>query len=98
MAQLVPGHSTVAVRVNPSDPQEIALDLGTEPPTVTVTGGVLTVLSDGQAPRQVQVGNPVPPEAAPLLYPGCNVPAKVLPEEPDGVAIDWAAAVAEFTK
>ena len=27
MAQLVPGHSVVAVRVNPSDPQEIALDL-----------------------------------------------------------------------
>jgi hypothetical protein len=27
-----------------------------------------------------------------------HVPAKVLPEEPDGVVIDWAAALAEFTK
>jgi hypothetical protein len=135
MAQLVPGHSVVAVRVNPSDPQEIALDLATEPPTVTIKGEgasaadvlaqgdsvravivqtsplgmknqagvdvhgfVLTVLADGQVPRQVQVGNPVPPEAIPLLYPGANVPAKVLAAEPEGVVIDWAAALAEFTK
>ena len=135
MAQLVPGQSVVAVRVNPADPQEVALDLATLPPTVTVTGEgasaadvlakgtpvravivqtnplgmknqagvdvhafVLTVLAEGQVPRQVQVGNPVPPEAIPLLYPGCNVPAKVLPEEPEGVVIDWAAALAEFTK
>jgi hypothetical protein len=134
MAQLVPGQAVVAVRVDPADHQNIALDLATEPPTVTITGQgasaadvlaggtpvravivqtnplgmknqagvdvhafVLTVLADGQAPRQVQVGNPVPPEAVPLLYPGCNVPAKFLPSEPDGVVIDWTAALAEFS-
>ena len=135
MAQLVPGRTTVAVRVDRSDPQQIALDLATEPPSVTVSGQgasaadvlagstpvravivqtsplgmknpagvdmhafVLTVLADGELPRQVQVGNPVPPDAVPLLYPGCNVPAKFLPSEPDGVVIDWTAALAEFTK
>lgn len=135
MAQLVPGRTTVAVRVDPDDPQQIALDLASEPPTVTVqsqgasaadvlAGGtavravivqtsplgmknpagvdmhafVLTVLADGAMPRQVQVGNPVPPDAVPLLYPGCNVPAKFLPAEPDGVVIDWTAALAEFSK
>ncbi len=65
---------------------------------VDVHAFVLTVLAEGQVPRQVQVGNPVSPEAIPLLYPGSNVPAKVLPEEPDGVVVDWAAALAEFTK
>ena len=59
---------------------------------------LLTVLQEGKAPRQAKVGNPVPAEAVPLLYPGANVPAKVLPEEPDGVVIDWKAALAEFAK
>jgi hypothetical protein len=34
----------------------------------------------------------------PLLFPGSNLPAKVLPEEAQGVCIDWKAALAEFTK
>jgi hypothetical protein len=33
-----------------------------------------------------------------LLYPGCNLPAKFLPSEPEGVVIDWTAALAEFLK
>jgi hypothetical protein len=135
LAQLVPGQTVMAVRVDPGDQSHIALDLGTEPPTVTVQGqgagaaevlarglpvravivqtqplgmknkeGVdlhaflLTVLQEGKAPYQAKVGNPVPTEAVPLLYPGANVPAKVLPEEPEGVVIDWSAAIAEFTK
>jgi hypothetical protein len=56
------------------------------------------VMPDGQKPYQTKVGNPVPEEAVPLLFPGSNLPAKVLPEEPEGVVIDWDAALAEFTK
>jgi hypothetical protein len=59
---------------------------------------VLTVMPEGQKPYQAKVGNPVPDDAVPLLFPGSNLPAKVLPEEPDGVVIDWDAALAEFTK
>jgi hypothetical protein len=33
-----------------------------------------------------------------LLWPGPNLPTKVLPEEPDGVVADWSATLAEFTK
>jgi hypothetical protein len=59
---------------------------------------VLTVMPEGQKPYQAKVGNPVPDDAVPLLFPGSNLPAKVLPEEPDGVVIDWDAALAEFSK
>ncbi|HMF03357.1 MAG TPA: hypothetical protein VKH17_00980 [Acidimicrobiia bacterium] len=59
---------------------------------------VLTVMLDGQKPYQAKVGNPVPDDAVPLLYPGSNLPAKVLPEEPQGVVIDFKAALEEFTK
>jgi hypothetical protein len=37
MPQLMSGEVTVAVRVNPNDHNEIALDLATEPPTVTMS-------------------------------------------------------------
>src|SRR6266511_2868720 len=115
---------------------EIALDLATEPPEVTIAQSqgasaaevlergnpvravivqtqplgmknqqgvdvhafVLTVMPDGQKPYQTKVGNPVPEEAVPLLFPGSNLPAKVLPEEPEGVVIDFKAGLAEFTK
>ena len=54
----------------------------------------LTVSVPGQAPYQVQVGNPAPAEALPLLYPGSKVPGKVMAGEPNSVAIDWDAAIA----
>jgi hypothetical protein len=138
LPQLASGNATVAVRVNPTDGNEIALSLGEEPPTVTVSGGdantgsaaeilatgescravivqsqplgkrnaqgvdlyalLLTVMADGRAPFQVPVGNPVPPEAVPLLYPGNNVPAKYMPERGDNhIVVDWAAAVEQAT-
>ena len=136
VSQFVPGQTVAAVRVNPDNHDEIALDLETEPPEVTVAQGdgasaaevlqrgeacravivqtqplgmknahgldihafVLTVMRDGQKPYQTKVGNPVPDDAVPLLFNGSNVPAKVLPEEPNGVVIDFKAALEEFTK
>jgi hypothetical protein len=136
LPQFVPGQTVAAVRVNPDNHDEIALDLATEPPEVTIAQSqgasaaevlergnpvravivqtqplgmknqhgvdvhafVLTVMPDGQKPYQTKVGNPVPDEGVPLLFPGSNLPAKVLPEEPEGVVIDFKAAMAEFTK
>jgi hypothetical protein len=39
LPQIRPGNTTVAVRVNPQDPTQIALDLATAPPVVTVPQG-----------------------------------------------------------
>lgn len=58
---------------------------------------VVTILCDGHAPYQTQMGNPVPASGLPLMYPGSNLPAKVRPEEQSQVIIDWDAAVAEAT-
>ncbi|MBV8194560.1 MAG: hypothetical protein JOY80_03440 [Candidatus Dormibacteraeota bacterium] len=57
----------------------------------------VTILCDGQAPYQTQMGNPVPDNAKPLLFPGANLPAKADLTQKDHVAIDWAAAVEEFS-
>jgi hypothetical protein len=136
LPQLAAPGTTVAVRVNPNDHSEVAIDLSQAPPEVTISqedgkvgsaaailedgvpchavivqsqplgmknpAGVdmhaflLTIMADGRAPYQVQVGMPVPPEAVPLLYPGNKVPAKRLADGQDhDVMIDWSAAVAE---
>ena len=58
----------------------------------------LTILADGSPPAQFDIGNPVPAVAQPLLHPGCNLPAKQMPEQPDDIAIDWDAAMIEFSK
>lgn len=55
---------------------------------------VLTVLPEGGKPYQVQIGNPVQMDAIPLIYPGAQLPAKVLAEDPNTVVIDFAAALA----
>ncbi len=58
---------------------------------------MLTVLADGRPPYQIQVGNPVPAAAVPLLYPGNTVPAKRMPNGDDReLVIDWDAALAQL--
>jgi hypothetical protein len=58
---------------------------------------VLTVLVQGRAPYQIQVGNPVPEAAKPLVFLGNTVPAKRMPDGADHeLAIDWDAALAQF--
>ena len=58
---------------------------------------VLTVMADGRPPYQIQVGNPVPAEAIPLVYPGNTVPAKRMPDGADHeIVIDWDAALAQI--
>jgi hypothetical protein len=138
LGQIQPGSSTVAVRVDPNNHENVAIDLSTAPPEVTMAADdpktasaadilargtpcravivqgqdmgtknqagtpiyafVLTIILEGKPPYQIQVGNPVPAAGQPLVYNGCNVPAKVLPDNPNAVVIDWDAAVAEFEK
>jgi hypothetical protein len=58
---------------------------------------VLTVMAEGRPPYQTQVGNPVPPDAVPLVYPGNSLPAKRMPNGADHeIVIDWDAALAEL--
>jgi hypothetical protein len=58
---------------------------------------LLTVLAEGRAPYQIQVGNPVPAAALPLLYPGSTVPAKRMPDGDEReLAIDWQAALTQL--
>jgi hypothetical protein len=55
----------------------------------------LSMFVEGEPPYQIMVGNPVPPEAVALLFPGSRVPAKYDPHGiKEEVVIDWAAALA----
>jgi hypothetical protein len=57
---------------------------------------VLTVMAEGRPPYQTRVGNPVPADAAPLVYPGNIVPATRMADAADHeIVIDWDAALAE---
>ena len=57
---------------------------------------VLTVMADGRSPYQTQVGNPVPVNAVPLIYPGSTLPAKRMPDGANHeIVIDWDAALAQ---
>jgi hypothetical protein len=58
--QIQLGNTTVAVRVNPADPSQIALDFSTEPPVVTTPGGAgnhsaAEILATGEQARAVIV-------------------------------------------
>ena len=137
MQQMASGSAVVAVRVDPSNHDHIAIDFDSDPPTVTMSADgpnrgsaaellatgtparaviiasqplgmrspagldmfafQVTILCDGHAPYQTQMGNPVPDKGKPLLFPGANLPAKVRPEEEGQVIIDWDAAVEEYS-
>ncbi len=57
---------------------------------------VLTVIAEGRPPYQTKVGNPVPADAVPLVYPGNALPAKRMPDGEDHeIVIDWDAALAQ---
>ena len=51
----------------------------------------LTIMEPGRAPYQAQVGNALPAQALPIVYPGSRVQVK-LGAQPNEIAIDWAAA------
>ena len=136
LANIRPGNSVVAVRVDPADHSRVGIDFGIDPPSVRLarTPGkltaqdvldrgdsceavivqsqplgaksssgldmyafLLTVMVPGQAPYQIQVGNPVLPEAVPLIYPGSRLPAKIMSGSPNDVVFDWRAALARAT-
>jgi len=57
----------------------------------------LTVMAEGRPPYQIQVGNPVPAAAVPLLYPGNTVPAKRMPDGDDReLVIDWETTLTQL--
>jgi hypothetical protein len=68
------------------------------PQGVDLYGFVLSVLHDGAIPTEAHVGNPVPPNCVAMLFPGSNLPAKVMADNPNAVAIDWEAAIASYTE
>ncbi len=84
--QFQPGATVVAVRVNPQDPSDVALDLQTEPPTVTVTAdpnapSAAGILATGTPARAVII------ESEPLGMKnpaGVDLYAYVLTVMPDG--------------
>jgi hypothetical protein len=135
LSEIDRGNTLVAVRVDPANPANVAIDWATPAPTVTIAANpgqatatalletgdpcevliiesrplgmknssgidlhafMLTVFVPHKVPYQTQVGNPVPPDALPLLFPGSRLPAKVDPAEPKAIAIDWIAALASF--
>lgn len=63
------------------------------PQGVDLHAFVLTILRPGVAPYQIQVGNPVPTHAVPLVYPGSRLTARVSASEPNAVAIDWDSSL-----
>jgi len=138
LADIQPGRTVVAVRVDPVNQSRVGIDFGVEPPTVRLAkkagqltaqdvldrgnpcdaviiqseplgvksstsnldmyAFMLTIMAPGQAPYQIQVGNPVPPEAVPLIFPGSRLPAKLMPGgAPNDVVIDWKAALGKYT-
>lgn len=72
-----------------------AQPLGFQKDGMDVWGIVLNAIEDGGATTQARVGIGVPTEAVALLFPGSNLPAKKRADVQDGVAIDWAAALAD---
>lgn len=61
LAQIVPGHSIVAVRVDPTDHSKVAIDLSTPPPVVTIPSSdavtAASILAAGKPVRAVIVNS-----------------------------------------
>ena len=58
---------------------------------------LLTVMAEGRTPYQIQVGNPVPVAAVPLVYSGNTVPAKRMADGDDHeLVIDWEGALGQL--
>jgi hypothetical protein len=87
------GPTEVTVYVDRSVTSRIAIDFWT-PPAVTgvpryaepaeldIYSFIYNGFVDGKRSYQVDVGNPLPSDALPLMYPGSRVPVKVSPGDP----------------
>jgi hypothetical protein len=96
-----PGRLKAADLLANGNPCEVVIvetqPLGMKNPAgVDLHAFLFTVFVPGQVPYQAKVGNPVPPEAVPLLFPGSRLPAKVSPSESQAIAVDWSAALESF--
>ena len=57
----------------------------------------LNVISETRAPYKIDIGNPVPKAAIPLLFAGNTLTAKRIPSVDDRMlAIDWDASLARI--
>jgi hypothetical protein len=84
--QIQPGNTTVAVRANPEDQTQIALDFATEPPVVTTSGSsgnqtASEILATGAPGHAVIVGSQPLGKRTPA---GVDVYAYVLTVMPEG--------------
>ena len=92
------GHNSAAWVLENGTPIKVVL-VQSQPAKMTNAEGVdvyaltLTPYEGVDKPYQLVVGNAVPAEALPLLYPGSKLHAK-LGDEPNAVVVDWAAGAA----
>ncbi|MFI5959266.1 hypothetical protein [Cryptosporangium sp. NPDC051539] len=101
-AVATPGRPTAAELLQTGLPGEIVIiqsdSMGMRSPTgVDLYAFILTVFRPGMAPYQARLGNPVPPAAVPLLFPGSRLPARFSPTDPNALAIDWDTALAAYS-
>jgi hypothetical protein len=92
------GHNSAAWVLENGKPIKVVL-VQSQPAKMTNAEGVdvyaltLTPYEGVDKPYQLVVGNAVPAEALPLLYPGSKLHAK-LGDDPNAVVVDWAAGPA----
>lgn len=92
------GHNSAAWVLANGKPIKVVL-VQSQPAKMTNADGVdvyaltLTPYEGVDKPYQLVVGNAVPAEALPLLYPGSKLHAK-LGDDPNAVVVDWAAGPA----